>query len=52
MKLKQGDIIILETDDTIPDTAHKRITNEMLYHFPGHKCLILEKMKIGVIREK
>lgn len=52
LQVTPGDIIILEINESIADDRFVRIKESLQPLFPENKILILEKLKIGVIRKE
>ena len=51
LELKPNDIIVLEIGEVVTEMEYKRIKNAIEHNFPQNKCIILEKMKLGIIKD-
>ena len=51
LELKPNDTIIIETDEVLTEMQYQKIKENIEHNFPQNKCIILEKMKLGIIRD-
>lgn len=52
LELKPNDIIVLESPGELSEVVYHRIKESISSVFPQNKYIVIEKMKLGVIRNK